>query len=83
MAAAETEAAELKNQVDDLEYQLSNANHRVDKLDRHLADAVTKVKSYEANEVKAPTSGASGATETVAKTKVCRCCFCFSLKIFA
>ena len=73
MAAAETEAAELKNQVDDLEYQLSNANHRVDKLDRHLANAVAKVKSYEANEVKVPTTGASGTTETVAKTKVESC----------
>ena len=70
LAAAETEAAELKNQVDDLEYQLSNAHHRVDKLDRHLADAVTKVKSYEANEEKVPTTCASGTTETVTKTKV-------------
>lgn len=70
LAAAETEAAELKNQVDDLEYQLSNAHHRVDKLDRHLADAMTKVKSYEANEVKVPTTGASGTTENVTKTKV-------------
>lgn len=73
MAAAETEAAELKNQVDDLDYQLSNANHRVDKLDRHLANAVAKVKSYEASEVKVPTTGASGTTETVAKTKVQSC----------
>lgn len=77
MAAAETEAAELKNQVDDLEYQLSNANRRVDKLDRHLANAVAKVKSYEANEVKVPTTGASGTPETVTKTKVqtCVCLF--------
>lgn len=82
LAAAETEAAELKNQVDDLEYQLSNANHRVDKLDRHLADAVTKVKSYEANEVKVPTSTASGATETVTKPKVQLCIdtVCISVK---
>ena len=71
LAAAETEAAELKNQVDDLEYQLSNANHRVDKLDRHLADVATKLKSYEANDVKVPTAGASA--ETVTKTKVRSC----------
>ena len=76
MAAAETEAAELKNQVDDLEYQLSNATHRVDKLDRYLANAVAKVKSYEANEVKMPSTGASGTTETVTKTKV-QSCVCF------
>ena len=56
--------------MDDLEYQLSNANQRVDKLDRHLADAVTRVKSYEANEVKVSTTSASGAPETVAKNKV-------------
>jgi len=70
LAAAETEAAELKNQVDDLDYQLSNANHRVDKLDRHLADAVTKVKSYEANEVKVPTTAPSGTSDTPTKPKV-------------
>jgi len=76
LAAAETEAAELKNQVDDLEYQLSNATHRVDKLDRYLANAAAKVKSYEANEVKMPSTGASGTTETVTKTKV-QSCVCF------
>ena len=33
-AAAETQVAELRNQVEELQYELESATHRVDKLDR-------------------------------------------------
>ena len=72
LAAAETEAAELKNQVDDLEYQLTNATHCVDKLDRHLAETTAKLKTYQATDTKiATTSAGTTSNDTPTKTKVC------------
>lgn len=40
----ETEAAELRNQIDDLQYELSKVQSRNDKLENHLLEATEKVK---------------------------------------
>ena len=58
LAAAETEAAELKNNVDDLEYNLENATLKVDRLDRHLTDANAKIMTYEEGNVTVEGGGA-------------------------
>ena len=42
----ETEAAELRNQVDDLQYELEKVRCRNDKLENHLAEAIEKLKTY-------------------------------------
>ncbi|KAL1451899.1 hypothetical protein WDU94_006233, partial [Cyamophila willieti] len=40
----ETEGAELRNQIDDLQYELSKVQARNDKLETHLCEAMEKVK---------------------------------------
>ena len=47
MTAAETETAESKNKVDDLEYNFEVSSTRAEKLDRHLSDALQKLAMYE------------------------------------
>lgn len=68
LTAAETEIAELKNKMDDLEYYHGCASQQVDKLDRHLNDALQKLKSFEDTTVVHDGSG-KGVTG-VAKSKV-------------
>ncbi|CAH0554919.1 unnamed protein product [Brassicogethes aeneus] len=46
VTAKETETAELKNQIDDLQYELDKVRIRNDKLETHLAEAVEKLKTY-------------------------------------
>ncbi|KAL1494303.1 hypothetical protein ABEB36_009923 [Hypothenemus hampei] len=46
VTAKETEIAELKNQIDDLQYELEKVRFRNDKLETHLAEAVEKIKAY-------------------------------------
>ena len=38
MSAAETQVAELKNQVEEIQYELESANHRVYKLDKYVEE---------------------------------------------
>lgn len=42
----ETEIAELKNQIDDLQYDLDKVRIRNDKLENHLGEAIEKLKVY-------------------------------------
>ncbi|XP_058829249.1 E3 ubiquitin-protein ligase Bre1 isoform X1 [Topomyia yanbarensis] len=42
----DTESAELKNQIDDLQYELEKVRCRNDKLENHLAEAIEKLKAY-------------------------------------
>ena len=65
LTAAETEAAELKNLVDDLEYELGNAKTRVLKLDCRLSDATQKLKTFQEGEITV-----QGGGEGVSKNKV-------------
>ncbi|KAF5279193.1 hypothetical protein FQR65_LT03440 [Abscondita terminalis] len=46
VTAKETETAELKNQIDDLQYELEKVRCRNDKLENHLAEAIEKLKTY-------------------------------------
>ncbi|KAL0272152.1 UNVERIFIED_CONTAM: hypothetical protein PYX00_005230 [Menopon gallinae] len=55
----DTEAAELRNQIDDLRYELLKVTARNDKLENHLAEAVEKIKTYKQlqSEEKGPEKG--------------------------
>ena len=46
LTAKETENAELKNQIDELQYDLEKVHCRNDKLENHLAEAIEKLKAY-------------------------------------
>ncbi|KAK3911086.1 E3 ubiquitin-protein ligase Bre1 [Frankliniella fusca] len=43
----ETEAAELRNQIDDLQYEYQKVSLRNDKLETSLADAIEQLKTYQ------------------------------------
>lgn len=45
LTGKETEAAELHNQIDDLQYELEKVRLRNDKLENHLAEAIEKLKA--------------------------------------
>lgn len=45
LTGKETEAAELNNQIDDLQYELEKVRLRNDKLENHLAEAIEKLKA--------------------------------------
>ncbi|KAH8257075.1 hypothetical protein KR038_002579 [Drosophila bunnanda] len=71
--AKETENAELKNQIDELQYDLEKIHYRNDKLENHLAEAIEKLKAYHqiygdpnksSNSAKTPASTAMGTTTT-------------------
>ncbi|XP_053675488.1 E3 ubiquitin-protein ligase Bre1 [Anopheles nili] len=57
----ETEAAELRNQIDDLQYELEKVRCRNDKLENHLAEAIEKLKSFHQMHGGDPLSGGGGA----------------------
>ena len=65
VSAAETEAAEQKNKLEELEYNLENANNLIEKLDRHLSEANVKLKNYQEGEIQV-----TGGGEGVSKNKV-------------
>jgi len=56
--------------VDDLEYNYDKADQRAEKLDRHLADAMTKLHSYDDTII--PVEGGKGVAG-VAKHRVNNC----------
>lgn len=73
LTGKETEAAELHNQIDDLQYELGKIRLRNDKLENHLAEAIEKLKSYHqihgaAGELKS--SSQSAASSSTAATSV-------------
>lgn len=43
----DTLAAELRNQVDDLQYELNKVRARNDKLEHHLGEAIEKLKAFQ------------------------------------
>ena len=47
LTAKETEAAELQNRIDDLDYELQKRRHRADSLENHLAEALEKIKGLQ------------------------------------
>lgn len=70
----DTEAAELRNQIDDLRYELLKVTARNDKLENHLAEAVEKIKTYKQlqSEEKGPEKGKPVVT-SVSQKKVSVC----------
>jgi len=69
LTAAETEIAEVKNQVEDLEYNYEVSSSRAEKLDRYLSDALQKLQNYEDKNVIQLEGGKS--VTGVSKNKVC------------
>ena len=47
LTAAETEIAELRNKVEDAEYNYQVSSSRAEKLDRYLSEAMQKLQTYE------------------------------------
>lgn len=43
----DTLVAELRNQVDDLQYELNKVRARNDKLEHHLGEAIEKLKAFQ------------------------------------
>ncbi|XP_035436036.1 E3 ubiquitin-protein ligase Bre1 isoform X2 [Spodoptera frugiperda] len=70
----DTENAELKNQIDDLQYELMKVRSRNDKLENHLAEAIEKLKSYHQSGASAvpaaASSGGGAAAGAVAAAKL-------------
>ncbi|XP_055912890.1 E3 ubiquitin-protein ligase Bre1 [Eupeodes corollae] len=65
LTAKETENAELKNQIDELQYDLEKIHCRNDKLENHLAEAIEKLKAYHqmhGDPSKSTTSAVKGTT---------------------
>ncbi|XP_053955825.1 E3 ubiquitin-protein ligase Bre1 isoform X1 [Anastrepha ludens] len=68
LTAKETENAELKNQIDELQYDLEKVHCRNDKLENHLAEAIEKLKAYHqmhGDPNKSSSSGKGSATANV------------------
>ncbi|XP_055309959.1 E3 ubiquitin-protein ligase Bre1-like isoform X2 [Sitodiplosis mosellana] len=75
LTGKETEAAELHNQIDDLQYELEKVRLRNDKLENHLAEAIEKLKSYHQlhgdqpnKSTSAPTSSGSSSGKSSSTT---------------
>ncbi|CAK1545167.1 unnamed protein product [Leptosia nina] len=66
----DTENAELKNQIDDLQYELMKVRSRNDKLENHLAEAIEKLKSYHQSGTTAPVNCAPTPHSAVANAKL-------------
>ncbi|XP_013145969.1 PREDICTED: E3 ubiquitin-protein ligase BRE1B [Papilio polytes] len=60
----DTENAELKNQIDDLQYELMKVRSRNDKLENHLAEAIEKLKSYHQSGASTSSSSAASSGST-------------------
>ncbi|XP_013378606.1 E3 ubiquitin-protein ligase BRE1A-like isoform X2 [Lingula anatina] len=65
--AAETEIAELKNKIDDLEYDLGNTTHSAQRFEFQLYEAAQKLKSQ--TEVVTVEGEGGGGVEGVSKSK--------------
>lgn len=54
LTGKETEEAELRHQIDSLQYELEKVRCRNDKLENHLSEAIEKLKDYQVhgNEIK-------------------------------
>ena len=67
--SVETEIAELKNKVDDLEYNFEVSSARAEKLDRHLLEAHQKLQMYDDTNIIQLEGGGKGISG-VSKNKV-------------
>ncbi|CAH1802344.1 unnamed protein product [Owenia fusiformis] len=67
--AAETAVAELRNQVEDLEYEYEKTASRNDKLHMHLSEATEKLKGLKESKTMIVEGGSGKAIEGVPKNK--------------
>lgn len=67
LTGKETEVAELRNQTDDLQYELEKVRCRNDKLENHLAEAIEKLKAM--HQMHGEGSGSSSGSDKDEKTK--------------
>lgn len=76
----DTEAAELRNQIDDLQYEVRKVTARNDKLENALAEAVEKIKTYkqmQQTEEKGPEKGKPVVTSVSQKKVILNKIFLF------
>ena len=57
LTASETEIAELKNKVDDLEYMYEKSEHKNDSLERRIAEVSERLQFYQETTGNMPISG--------------------------
>ncbi|XP_063698439.1 E3 ubiquitin-protein ligase Bre1 [Culicoides brevitarsis] len=67
LTGKETEVAELRNQTDDLQYELEKVRCRNDKLENHLAEAIEKLKAM--HQMHGEGSGSSSGSDKDEKSK--------------
>lgn len=67
LTGKETEVAELRNQTDDLQYELEKVRCRNDKLENHLAEAIEKLKAM--HQMHGEGSGSTSGSDKDEKTK--------------
>lgn len=69
----DTLAAELRNQVDDLQYELNKVRSRNDKLEHHLGEAIEKLKAFQqihGSDEKGSNKPSTLVASSVSQTKV-------------
>lgn len=69
----DTLTAELRNQVDDLQYELNKVRARNDKLEHHLGEAIEKLKTFQqihGSDEKGNNKSTSLVASSVSQTKV-------------
>lgn len=84
LTAKETEAAELQNRVDDLDYELQKRRQRADSLENHLAEALEKIKVLQQQQqagvlVEAAEKTSGSKVVSVSQKKVAEIRLCFRL----
>ena len=57
LTASETEIAELKNKIDDLEYMYEKSEHKNDSLERRVAEVSERLQFYQETTGNMPISG--------------------------
>lgn len=73
MTGKETEVAELRNQVEELQYDLSKTQQHNYKLEHHLAEALEQIKNIEhtIEEEKQPVKTVSSVSQKKVKRLIC------------
>uniref|UniRef100_A0A336K392 E3 ubiquitin protein ligase n=1 Tax=Culicoides sonorensis TaxID=179676 RepID=A0A336K392_CULSO len=69
LTGKETEVAELRNQTDDLQYELEKVRCRNDKLENHLAEAIEKLKAMHQMHGEGSGGSSSSGSDKDEKTK--------------
>ena len=68
--AKDRDMLELRDKLDDVQYEFSKIQARNDKLETHLADAIEKLKAYRQNQSDGTRSGSTSGTASANNTSV-------------